>query len=208
MFTGIIGELGKVKNIKHRSGGARLSVECGPTAHSVDIGDSVSVNGVCLSVVEKGACLAFDVVGNTLSATNLKRLKSGDKVNLENALKVGDDISGHMVSGHVDGERRIKKNRKTAAGWEIDVELAKGDQRYLREKGSVAVDGVSLTVGKLDNNSFRIYLIPHTLDNTTLVSRKTGDRVNVEFDMAARYQDADVSEGAVSRDMLRRAGFI
>ncbi len=207
MFTGIITEIGKVKSLVRKGASARLEMICDKTAQGVQLGDSVAVNGVCLSVVGMAGSLAFDVVGNTLDNSNLKRLKTGDAANLEKALKLGDTISGHMVTGHVDGERAVKASRNTPKGWMLDIALLGGDLKYVVPKASIAIDGVSLTVGEVLSDAVRIFLIPHTLENTTLKAKKTGDRVNVEFDMAAKYA-ARGAAGAITEDLLREKGFM
>lgn len=208
MFTGIITEVGKVKSIIREGLSARLEITYKRIGESLSPGDSVAVNGACLSIVSRNSdSLFFDVIGNTLEKTALKRLKAGSAVNLESPLKLGDTLSGHMVSGHIDGERVIKSSRKTSAGWVLDVGILPGDEKYLVDKCSVAVDGVSLTVGELSRAFFRIFLIPHTLENTTLKSRRPGDYVNVEFDMMAKYAERN-NRGSITRNMLAEKGFI
>ncbi len=208
MFTGIITEVGKVKSVIRKGYSARLEITCVKTGEGLDPGDSVAVNGVCLSIVDRKENLFFDVVGNTLDKTVLKRLKAGDAVNLESPLKLGDTLSGHMVSGHVDGERVVKGSREASGGWVLDVGILPGDEKYLVARCSVAVDGVSLTVGELYRGFFRIFLIPHTLDNTTLKSKRPGDHVNVEFDMMAKYAGKNGQKGSVTMDMLAEKGFM
>ncbi len=208
MFTGIVTGIGEVESIVKKSDAARLEIRCGKTLEGIETGDSVSINGVCLSVVGKNKSLTFDVVGNTLNKTGLKRLKKGDKVNLENALRHGDKISGHMVSGHVDGERVIKQLTKTSKGYTLDISFLAGDEKYLVPRGSVSIDGISLTVAEITHGYFRIFLIPHTLENTTLKLKKTGDYVNLEFDTMAKYAEKGKSSGSITKDTLRRTGFL
>ncbi len=188
MFTGIVEGTARVKMVSRRGTAARLEIDSLEAASDVKIGDSIAINGVCLTVTgKKNSVLFFDAVGNTLKKTGIKRLKPSDEVNLENALKIGDSVSGHMVSGHVDGERSVRGNKNTSRGRAFDVGILPGDEKYLVVGGSVAVDGVSLTVGAILRGFFRIFLIPHTFSNTTLKKKKTGDWVNVEFDMLAKY---------------------
>ncbi len=208
MFTGIVNEIGKVKSFVKKASVYRLEVECKDVSMDLDIGDSVAVNGVCLSVVEINETLTFDVVDNTIKTTNLKRFKRGDLINLENAVKMGQTISGHMVSGHIDGERTIKNNKKTSRGWVIDVAMLPGDEKHLIPKGSVAIDGTSLTVGELFSGAFRIFLIPHTLDNTILKFKKSGDYVNVEFDMMGKYSEKEKNKRPITKNMLMEKGFM
>ena len=209
MFTGIIKEIGKIKSIKRSGSSVRLTVACATVNKDLETGDSISVSGVCLSAVGKDASgISFDCVKNTFDVTNLKRLKAGDAVNLEGALKMGDKVSGHMVTGHVDGERVIKKNTTTSKGWMLEVAVLGDDEKYLVPKGAVSVDGVSLTVGELSPYSFKIFLIPHTLDNTTLKLKKTGDYVNVEFDIMAKYAERKNFKGRITEEMLKEKGFV
>lgn len=208
MFTGIITEIGKVKNVRRRGGFVTLEIACLKTLESSALGDSVSVNGVCLTVTSKSAFLSFDVVSNTLLNSNLKRLKTGDTVNLENALKMGEDVSGHLVSGHVDGERKVKKNIKSSSGWIFEVKKNPEDRTFVISKGSVSVDGVSLTVAENHLDFFRIFLIPYTLEDTTLAKKKAGSYVNVEYDVMGKYAAGKYQQGTLSIDNLRTKGFI
>ena len=209
MFTGIVTEIGRVKNITRKASSARLEISCEKIGENLDIGDSVAVNGACLSIVGmKEGALSFDAIGNTLSKTSLKRLKVGDKVNLESALKLGDTLGGHMVSGHIDGERMVKNSRRTPQGWILDIALLAEDKKYVVAKGSVAIDGVSLTVGEAYTNSLRIYIIPHTLEKTTLLLKKSGDYVNLEIDMMSKYVREKSSGREITIEMLRDKGFM
>lgn len=208
MFTGIITEIGTVRRIFRNSSGWRLEVYGRETSEGIREGESVSVNGVCLSVVSLKDPLAFDVVENTYKKTNLKRLMVGGKVNLEKALKIGDDVSGHMVSGHVDGERKVLNSAGTSSGWVIDIEMKDEDARCIVPRGSIAIDGVSLTVGEIKRKLFRIFLIPHTLKNTTLSKKNPGDHVNIEYDMNARYYGPGQKERSISMETLSEKGFI
>ncbi|MBF0217499.1 MAG: riboflavin synthase [Candidatus Omnitrophica bacterium] len=207
MFTGIITEIGEVKKMRLTSGGARLEISSDRLSEGLALGDSVSVNGVCLSAVGIGKALSFDVVKNTLSRTGLKRLRPGDKVNLEGPLKMGDNISGHIVTGHIDGERKIRKNSLMSKGWEMDIALAEGDTRYAIPRGSIAIDGVSLTIAECLKGSLSVYIIPVTLSGTILKLKKKGDYVNVEFDMAAKISGKTAGSG-ISEEMLRKTGFM
>ncbi len=208
MFTGIVSEIGKVKSLSRRGASVRLEVLCGKDfIKETAIGASISINGVCLSAVRKNGSLFFDVVENTFKKTNLKRLKISSSVNLEKALKLGDDVSGHMVSGHVDGERRIKRIQKSSVECILEVSISPKDEKYLVPRGSVAIDGVSLTVAEVYGTFFRVYLIPHTIENTVLKLKKQNDHVNVEFDAAAKYAEKN-SAGAITKDFLRKKGFL
>jgi len=208
MFTGIIEEKGTVKVVNKKGSHTMISVGCGKVQGGIETGDSVAVNGVCLTVTGVGKDLTFDVVGNTLDNTNLKRLRAGTAVNLESAMKAGDKISGHMVTGHIDGERVIRKNVDTPKGRLVEIGMSPEDRKYLVAKGSVAVDGISLTVAEVEDRSFRVYLIPLTLESTTLKLKKPGEHVNVEFDIMAKYNEKAPKSSGISRDFLRSTGFM
>jgi len=208
MFTGIVREIGKVKSLLKRGALVRLEVLCGgDLLKEIAIGASVAINGVCLSAVRKNGSLFFDVVENTFKKTNLKRLKISSPVNLEKALKLGDDVGGHMVSGHVDGERRIKRIQKSSDKCILEVSISPEDKKYLVSRGSVAIDGVSLTVAEVYGTFLRAYLIPHTIENTVLKFKKQNDYVNVEYDMAAKHIKNGL-EGGITKDFLQHKGFL
>src|SRR5579872_2178291 len=175
MFTGIVRERGRIVSFDD----GRLVVAA---ATDADVGDSVAISGVCLTVVET-APLAFDVVGETLERTTLGRKSAGDEVNVEPALRAGEPLGGHIVQGHVDGVGTFRRAVDGLTWFDAPPEL----NRYLVEKGSVAVDGTSLTVAALDESGFAAALIPHTLEATTLGSLQPGDGVNLEVDVIAKY---------------------
>jgi len=207
MFTGIVGEIGKVKSILKRGSSVRLEIMCsGALIKDTAIGASIAINGVCLSVVKKNGSLFFDVVDNTFKRTNLKRLKISSPVNLEKALRLGDDVSGHMISGHVDDERTIYRLQKTSDRCTLDISLLPKDEKYLVPRGSVSIDGISLTVAEVYGTFFRVYLIPHTLKNTILKFKNIRDHVNIEFDIAAKYAEKR-SPKPITQDLLRKKGF-
>ncbi len=183
MFTGIVREVGAVASFD----GSRLVVEAPETAAGADVGDSVSVAGVCLTVVEqREGRLAFDVVPETLDRTALGGLAPGRAVNLELSLRVGDRLGGHVVQGHVDAVGRVRSVTPGGDGRRVWVDAPKGVLTYCLEKGSIAVDGVSLTVAALDDDGFEVALIPHTLDVTTLGRLASGDEVNLEADVLGK----------------------
>ncbi|HSK16438.1 MAG TPA: riboflavin synthase [Gaiellaceae bacterium] len=184
MFTGIVRELAVVEEATEGEAGVRLVLRAPETAPGVAVGDSVSVSGVCLTAVEAGdGAIAFDVVPETLRRSSLARLGPGDRVNLEPALRAGEPLGGHIVQGHVDGIGRIR--RTDAEGFE--VEAPPDLMRYCVEKGSVAVDGVSLTIAAAGERSFAVALIPHTREATTLGALRPGDEVNLEADVLAKH---------------------
>jgi riboflavin synthase len=184
MFTGIVEHLGRVTSID----GPRLVVAAGPVSADAAVGDSICVNGVCLTVVERaGEGLAFDLAEETLARTTLSGLASDDPVNLERPVTLATRLGGHVVQGHVDGVGTVREVVAAGGGREVSIGLPDGLGRYLVEKGSVTVDGVSLTVAAIDDGGFRVALIPHTLAATTLGSREAGDAVNLEVDVLAKY---------------------
>lgn len=184
MFTGIVRELGAVAAFD----GSRLVVAGPATAAGVAVGDSVSVAGVCLTVVDAaGGRLAFDVVPETIARTSLGGLEPGDAVNLEPALRVGDPLGGHVVQGHVDAVGRVRSVEPEEESRRVRVDAPESVVRYCLEKGSIAVDGVSLTVTAVGPDWFEVGLIPETLRATTLGGKAAGDPVNLEVDVLAKY---------------------
>jgi len=188
VFTGIVRELGEVASLEAREGGARLTVRAPDTAARTAIGDSVSVNGVCLTAVEAAdGTLAFDTVPETLDRSALAHLAPGAAVNLEPALRAGEPLGGHVVQGHVDGVARVVALEPEGDGARLALELPRGLERLCVEKGSIAVDGVSLTVASVEGARIAIALVPHTLAATTLGGLERGDEVNVEADVLAKH---------------------
>jgi len=187
MFTGIITDVGRVRSIEQR-GDTRLVLETRYDMATVDMGASIACNGACLTVVDKGeGWFAVDASAETLNMTVLGSWKAGDPVNLERALKVGDELGGHIVSGHVDGVGVIVSRRSEGGSVRFTIEVPSDLAPFVASKGSVTMNGVSLTVNEVDGNRFGVNLIPHTLENTTFGDASPGDRINVEIDMLARY---------------------
>ncbi len=213
MFTGIVQDVGRVAGMTTRGGGRRLSVATALDASGFALGESIAVNGVCLTVAALGgASFEADVSPETLRRSNLGELRPGDAVNLERALRPVDRLGGHFVLGHVDAAGRLS-SRSAQGGFEV-LRFESPDEvtRYLVEKGSVAVDGVSLTVAGLDPRGFSVAVIPHTLERTNLPGRRPGDRVNLEADVLAKYVERLLggrkpSEG-LTLDTLARSGFL
>lgn len=200
MFTGITEYLGEIENIKKNKSKktkksdvkANHQIEITlvlPESKDIKIGDSVSINGVCLTVSKLNHSKAtFQVIDETINRTNLIDLKIGDKVNVERSLSIGDRLEGHFVLGHIDGIGIIKKLERGNSGSRIKIEILNKDLLPLfAQKGSIAIDGISLTVVNIRKNIVEIALIPHTLENTTLGIKKTGDAVNIEADILSRY---------------------
>jgi riboflavin synthase len=198
MFTGIVRERGRVVLAERNGDGLRLRITAPETAAGTGIGDSVSVSGCCLTAVavDDGE-LAFDAVGETLSRTNLAGLETGAEVNLEPALKAGDPLGGHYVQGHVDSVARVRAHERGGDGSRLWLDLSEGLLRYCVEKGSLAVDGVSLTIAELDESGVAIALVPHTLEATTLGALEQGGEVNVEVDVLAKYVERLATAGGV-----------
>ena len=187
MFTGIITDLGKVRAVVPGPV-TRLTVETSFDVATIDLGASIACNGCCLSVVEKApGWVAFEVSNETLDKTNLGDWKIGTPVNLERALKLGDELGGHMVSGHVDGVGTITGIRQDGASTRIDIEAPANLARSIAAKGSITVDGVSLTVNEVDDRVFGVNIIPITQTATNLGAARIGARVNLEIDLIARY---------------------
>jgi riboflavin synthase alpha subunit len=188
VFTGIIRERGRVAAVDRGAGGVHLRVEAPATARTVAVGDSVAVNGVCLTAVAAdGGVLAFDAVPETIRRSSLGRLEPGDEVNVEPALRVGDPLGGHYVQGHVDGVGRVRSIGSEGDDVRVWIDAAPELLRYLVEKGSVTIEGVALTVTEVDEEGFAVALVPHTLALTTLAALTAGDPVNLEVDVLAKY---------------------
>jgi len=199
MFTGIVRERGRVETIDSSAEGARLVVSAAATAPTVATGDSVAVNGVCLTVTAvDGGTLAFDAVPETLARSTLASLAVGDAVNLEPALRAGEPLGGHVMQGHVDGVGRIRTIEPEGDGKRLWIDAPEDLLPYCVEKGSIAVDGVSLTVAALDDTGFAVALIPHTLAESTLGGAAAGDDVNLEVDVLAKYVERLLSTGRVT----------
>lgn len=212
MFTGIIQAVGRIARLEPRGGDVRLVVDTAPLDMTdVALGDSIAVSGVCLTVVAfDAASFAADVSNETLAHTTLGKHKAGDPVNLEKALRLADRLGGHMVSGHVDGVGKVVSvapdGRSSRWTFEVPGEIA----RYIAHKGSVCIDGTSLTVNEVGGNRFGVNLIPHTVAHTTFVARRPGDAVNIEVDVVARYVERLLTGGDAPRldeAFLKQHGF-
>jgi riboflavin synthase len=188
MFTGIVTDIGRVREVRETDRDRRYEIETAWNTAGIDLGASISHAGCCLTVTEKGAdWFAVEVSNETLSKTTLGAWKTGDGVNLERAAKLGDEMGGHVVSGHVDGLGRIVSITPEGGSHRIEVEAPAPLHRYIAAKGSITVDGVSLTVNTVEGQVFSLNIIPHTWEVTTLGRLRVGDPVNLEIDMLARY---------------------
>jgi riboflavin synthase len=212
LFTGIVEEVGKIAEARRGASTTRLSVQAGPMANSVDVGHSVSVSGVCLTVTAKfGIRLAFDVVAETLNRTTLRMARIGDAVNLERALSVGGRVGGHFVLGHVDGVGKVASVTERGNAKVIRVSASPEIMRMMVPKGSVAVDGVSLTVADVEDESFTVWIIPHSFRNTTFRERREGEAVNIEVDILGKYVDrlmgVHIEDSGLTAAKLAAGGF-
>ena len=188
MFTGIVTDIGRVRSVRQTERDRRYEIETAWDTTGIDLGASISHAGCCLTVTEKGpGWFAVEVSGETLSKTTLGDWREGHRVNLERAAKLGDELGGHIVSGHVDGLGRVVSVTPEGGSHRIDIEAPAPLHRYIAAKGSITVDGVSLTVNAVQGQVFGLNIIPHTWQATTLGGLKAGDAVNLEIDMLARY---------------------
>ncbi len=209
MFTGIVEGLGKVKRLTMKGADAVLDIESGIDMNDVSLGDSIAVNGACLTVTAKNQInFQADVSAETLSRTTLKFLQAGHRVNLEKSLRVGGFVGGHFVLGHVDATARILSQTQKSGSLILAIEMNETIARYIVEKGSVAIDGISLTVNKLEKNRFYVNIIPHTAANTTLPAKKEGDMVNIETDILGKYvEKLSQTNTGIDKDFLTKHGF-
>ena len=218
MFTGLIEGLGKLVKAEPRGNDMRLTIEASFEVDGFQIGESVSVDGVCLTVVSwEAKTFSVDVSQETLSRTILSQRQRGDEVNLERALRLGDRLGGHLVNGHVDGRARVTGRKRRGDSWVFQFDVPAELSRYIIEKGSVAVNGVSLTVNACDEGSFEVNIVPHTAQMTTVERLRVGDEVNIEVDIIGKYVEKfvrDMQEGdspstsKVDRGFLAKHGFI
>lgn len=217
MFTGIIEAVGTLRKLERKGDDIRLTVASGKLdLNDVRLGDSIATNGVCLTVVQQLADgYVADVSAETVSLTGFANYKVGTKVNLEKAVTPTTRLGGHMVSGHVDGIATVEQ--RLVRGQAIEFWLAAPAElgRYIAHKGSITIDGVSLTVNEVDGSRFRLTIVPHTAGETTLIDLQAGDKVNIEVDLITRYLERlmnydgkDSKSGGVTMEMLARAGFV
>lgn len=213
MFTGIVEEIGTVEALRRGARSARLSIHTSVVHEGTRVGDSIAINGTCLTAVEcEGPVLSFDAVPETIERSSLRVLRVGDGVNLERALAVGQRLGGHFVQGHVDGTGTLMAVTEVENAHVLRISVGPDLLRYLVPKGSVAVDGISLTVASVDASSFTVWIIPHTFTHTILARRRIGDPLNIENDMLAKYVERLTCGGGarsgLSRDTLQAAGFV
>lgn len=210
MFTGLIVELGEFISLEKKSGNAILSLKCNTILGDVAIGDSISINGVCLTVVKiNGNILSFDVSYETLKTTNLGELKKSDKVNIEPSLKPNSKMGGHFVTGHVDSIGKIRSKRVSGNVVRIEIEAPPEILKFTVQKGSIAIDGISLTIVEIYEDAFSIVIIPHTAKMTTIGLKNQGETVNLEGDIlgkyVAKFLNINSDNSLLSR--LKKSGF-
>ena len=217
MFTGIIEEIGTLSRTERTVGSCQLTIRADDVLDDCKAGDSIAVNGVCLTVIRQYAeGFVADVMAETMRRTSLEDLKVGDKLNLERSLRLGDRLGGHMVAGHVDAVGTTTQLRQEDIATLMTVDVLPSLMKYIAVKGSVCVDGVSLTVVDTSGTTFQVSLIPFTKESTTLGLRRVGDAVNIEIDMLARYVERLMSNGegsgaessrTIDQEFLRTHGF-
>mgnify|MGYP006289312671 CR=1 FL=1 len=217
MFTGIIESLGTIADIRPAGSGRRLAIRAGIELSGSRIGDSIAVNGACLTAVKiSGDRFEADVSGETVARSTLSEARSGDRVNLERAMRLSDRLDGHLVSGHIDGKARMHYKKDMGGSVVIGFRVSPELSRYMIPKGSVAVDGISLTINKCTQDAFEIAVIPHTAEITTIGKKNPGDWVNIETDLIGKYvekfvkgENPDSSDpGGIDREFLAKAGFL
>ena len=212
MFTGLIEASAKIKSINKNSNGAVICIEC-PFSDEVKIGDSISINGACLTAVKiNGDEIYFEISNETLSVANYEGFNKGKIVNIERAVKADSRLDGHLVSGHIDGTASVKSITKDGFSYDIEFETTDDVSKYIVKKGSITVNGISLTVKCTDGNTFNTEIIPHTMEMTNLNLLKIGDKVNIETDIIGRYIEKFLSlnknKSNISMEMLRDNGYL
>jgi len=218
MFTGLVEEIGKVKSIKAGIRSYQFGIAAKKVLDETRLGDSICTNGACLTVIEiSSESFTVDIMSETVAKTNFSNLKIGSQVNLERAMRLNDRIGGHLVSGHIDGIGSIKSIIKDDIAWRISIETSSEILNQMIDKGSIAIDGISLTIVKVEKTNFEVSIIPHTAQETTLLNKKVNDTVNLETDMIGKYvhrflnankEQTKASESKVDMDFLAKNGFL
>jgi riboflavin synthase len=214
MFTGIVEDKGKVLKVDHRGEMKRLTLEVPFDLTEMQLGDSINVNGVCLTVVEKrGRAISVDLSPESLEKTTLVRVKEGDQVNLERALRLSDRLGGHIVTGHIDGVGTITEKKIEGNALQLRIRVPQSVTPYVVQKGSIAIDGISLTVNEFHEDWIRLTLIPYTLEKTTLIKKKVGEEVNVEAEILGKYVEKVLNRGrgtskGIDLSFLKQHGFL
>ncbi|MCE5220499.1 MAG: riboflavin synthase [Clostridium sp.] len=217
MFTGIIEEVGMLEELSIGNGFGVMKIKCNKVLEDTRIGDSIATNGVCLTVKEKGPCsFKAEVMGETLAKSNLGSLKVGDKLNLERALRLSDRLGGHIVSGHIDGVGKIVSIKEEKDGTWFTISAPEDVLKYVIYKGSIGIDGISLTVAYVNDEMFKVSVIPHTLENTILSNKKVNSKINLECDLVGKYieklfaskdEKEEAGKSQITMEFLRDNGF-
>lgn len=213
MFTGIVEEIGKIKSFKKENNGAIIEVKCKTVLQNTKIGDSISINGVCQTVTKISTnSFCANVSDETLAVTNFDNLKNGDSVNLERALTLNSRLGGHIVSGHIDCTGKLLSVEKLTDFYNLEFEVPQEQEKYIVNKGSVTINGISLTVANIENNIIKTAIIPHTFNNTNLKNLNCGDYVNIETDILGKYVEKLLSvkdnKSSISMSFLQENGFV
>lgn len=218
MFTGLVEGIGRVKEVRRTGEDMRLTILPPFDLSESRMGDSISVNGVCLTITRlRGGSFSADVSAESLSRSTLGQIRQGDEVNLERALRFTDRLGGHLVAGHVDGVGRILKKEQMQRSWSMRIGIDQGLSRYTIEKGSIAVDGISLTINRCGDDFFEVNIIPQTGMETTILKKKAGDLVNIETDLIGKYvekfflskerSEREEKSSVIDQEMLNKYGF-
>lgn len=212
MFTGLIEEVGRLKRLTRTGEGVNLTIEAKKTLEGMNIGDSIAINGICLTVTDIGRSeFSLQAVSETIRNSTASKWNVGEKINLERAMKVSDRLGGHIVQGHVDGMGTVEAINMGELSITLKISASSEVLRYVVKKGSICVEGISLTVAEVDDKSFSVAIIPHTWQNTNLNVLTRGSKVNLETDILARYVEKFMSENkagsGLTEDALRNAGF-
>lgn len=211
MFTGIIEEIGIIKDFSKNGTDAVITVDCSKVLEGTKIGDSIAIDGVCQTVTKLSAkSFSAQVSSETLNVTTFSNLKSGHKVNLERALTLSSRLGGHIVSGHIDGLGKVKNIQKSGEFYNLKIEVEKSISKYIAKKGSVTINGISLTIADMVSNEFSIAVIPHTFENTNLKDLKINGFVNIEVDILAKYVEKFLltnNNSVLDKDFLKENGF-
>ncbi|HBA88608.1 MAG TPA: riboflavin synthase [Geobacter sp.] len=214
MFTGLIETVGELVSIERRGASGSLTVKTSLPLEEIAIGASIAVNGACLTVVRKGGgTVTFDISPETIDRTGFKNLKGGSPLNMERAMRLSDRLDGHLVSGHVDCVATVTERREVAGNIVFSFRFPAAYAKYIAAKGSVAIDGISLTVNSVGPDSFSVNIIPHTAAKTTLFNKRVGDEVNIETDLLCRYLERlmtgrETKEGGLTMELLAKSGFM
>jgi len=214
VFTGIVEDKGRVVRLERQGQVNRMTLEVPMGLTELSLGDSINVDGACLTIVEKkGQMITVDISSETLQRTNLSKIREGDEVNLERALRLADRLGGHFVTGHVDGVGTIIEKRNEGDFLHIRIRIPQSVMKYIVQKGSIAIDGISLTVNECQGDEIRITVIPFTLQRTTLLEKRVGERVNVETDILGKYVESLLGRKSIEgkgfdRDFLKMHGFL